>query len=228
MLSARRITKRFGRTTVLRELDFNLQPGQLHVRFGKNGAGKSTLLRIAATLLRPTSGELTYNGRSLAKHCNAIRSEIGFAGHETFIYSDLTVRENLEFYHQLYEQSQSVDEILSWSFLELRQNTPVRNLSRGIQQRVAIARALLHRPKLLLLDEPFTGLDLQSADRLSKLLTHSRTQGVTVLFTTHDVSLGVQLADRSLILGSGRIVFEGEKITADVIENELLGTNEPQ
>ena len=228
MLSARRITKRFGRTTVLRELDITLRPGQLHVLFGKNGAGKSTLLRIAATLLRPTSGELTYNGRSLAKHGNSIRSEIGFAGHETFIYSDLTVRENLEFYHQLYEQSQSVDEILSWSFLELRQNTPVRNLSRGIQQRVAIARALLHRPKLLLLDEPFTGLDLQSADRLSKLLTHSRTQGVTVLFTTHDVSLGVHLADRSLILGSGRIVFEEEKVTADVIENELLETNEPQ
>ncbi len=222
MFAARRVTKLFGRVPVLKELDLELEPGRCHVIFGRNGAGKSTFLRVAATLLRPTSGELFYDGRELSEHGSAVRDRIGFVSHQSFVYADLTVRENLEFYGQLYGRSRDVDELLEWSDLTLRQHSPARSLSRGMQQRLTIARALLHEPKLLLLDEPFTGLDALSAEKLHVLLTDMKGKDTTIALATHDIERGVALADRILLMETGRIVFDATGATGDEVRRLLL------
>jgi len=222
VFAARRVTKLFGRVPVLKELDLELEPGRCHVLFGRNGAGKSTLLRIAATLLRPTSGELLYDGRGLLSHGSAIRDRIGFVSHQSFVYADLSVRENLEFYGQLYGRSRDVDELLEWSDLTLRQHSPARSLSRGMQQRLTIARAVLHEPKLLLLDEPFTGLDALSAEKLHDLLTDIKGKDTTIVLATHDIERGVALADRILLMEAGRIVFDATGATGDEVRRLLL------
>ena len=222
MFAARRVTKLFGHVPVLKELDLELEPGRCHVLFGRNGAGKSTLLRVAATLLRPTSGELFYDGRELSEHGSAVRDRIGFVSHQSFVYADLSVRENLEFYGQLYGRSRDVDELLEWSDLTLREHSPARSLSRGMQQRLTIARALLHEPKLLLLDEPFAGLDALSAEKLHVLLTDLKGQDTTIALATHDIERGVALADRILVMEAGRIVFDATGATVDEVRRLLL------
>jgi len=210
VFAARRLTKQFGRIPVLKEIDLELARGRCHVLFGRNGAGKSTLLRVAATLMTPTSGELFYDGKPLDELTSSMRAKIGLVGHQSFIYADLTVRENLEFYKSLYGTSRDVDELLEWADLALRADSPARGLSRGMQQRLAIARALVHEPKLLLLDEPFTGLDAVASERLDNLLNDIKIKGrnVTVLLATHDIERGVALADRVLLIDGGRIVFD--------------------
>lgn len=222
MFAARRVTKLFGRVSVLKNLDLVLEPGRCHVLYGRNGAGKSTLLRVAAGLLKPTSGELTYDGRELAAHTSSVRAAIGFVSHQSFVYGDLTVRENLEFYGRIYGRSRAVDELLEWADLAVRQHSPARSLSRGMQQRLTIARAILHEPRLLLLDEPFTGLDAISAEKLNALLNDIKGKDTTILLATHDVARGVALADRILLMEAGRIVFDATGATHEEVHRLLL------
>jgi heme exporter protein A len=177
------------------------------VLFGRNGAGKSTLLGIAATLLRPTSGSLFYRGTKYEELGASVRQRIGLVSHQTFIYPDLTVLENLEFYARLYAAEGGVEEALQWADLDLRRHSPARSLSRGMLQRLAVSRALIHRPDLLLLDEPYTGLDAISSERLSKHLFELKPE-TTILLTTHDIERGVRVADRILIMEAGRITFD--------------------
>ncbi len=223
--AARRLTKRFGRSTALREIDFELEAGRCHVFFGRNGAGKSTLLWIAATLLRPTSGEIFFGGHRYEELGDEVRRRIGLVSHQSFLYPDLTVLENLSFYARLYGGSASASEALAWADLDLRRHSPVRSLSRGMLQRLAVARALLHRPTLLLLDEPYTGLDALSSERLSARLGDLKGE-TSILLTTHDVDRGVSLADRISILEGGRIVFDATGATASEVKRLLLEIRE--
>ena len=223
--AARRLTKRFGRSTALREVDFELEAGRCHVLFGRNGAGKSTLLLVAATLLRPSSGEIFYGGDRLEELGDEVRRRIGLVSHQSFLYPDLTVLENLRFYSRLYGSDSDEEEALRWADLELRRQSPVRSLSRGMLQRLALARALSHRPQLLLLDEPYTGLDVLSCDRLSARLSDIKGK-TSVLLTTHDVDRGVALADRISILEGGRIVFDATGGTASEVKRLLLEIRE--
>ena len=223
--AARRLTKRFGRSTALREIDFELEAGRCHVLFGRNGAGKSTLLLVAATLVRPTSGELFFAGERYGDLGDEVRRHIGLVSHQSFLYPDLTALENLEFYARLYGSSESASEALVWAELDLRRHSPVRTLSRGMLQRLSVARALLHRPKLLLLDEPYTGLDASSSERLSARLADAKGE-TSVLLTTHDVERGVSLADRISILEGGRIVFDATGATASEVKRLLLEIRE--
>jgi heme exporter protein A len=223
--AARRLTKRFGRSSALKEIDFELEAGRCHVLFGRNGAGKSTLLLIAATLLRPSSGEIFYDGEAYEALGDDVRRRIGLVSHQSFLYPDLTVLENLQFYARLYGSSSGEEEALLWTDLELRRHSPVRSLSRGMLQRLAVARALLHRPKLLLLDEPYTGLDAVSSERLSTRLEDVKGEA-SVLLTTHDVDRGVALADRISILEGGRIVFDATGATAPEVRRLLLEIRE--
>ena len=154
-----------------------------------------------------------------------MRAKIGLVSHQSFVYADLTVRENLEFYASLYDGSRDIDELLEWADLALRGGSSARSLSRGMQQRLAIARALVHDPKLLLLDEPFTGLDALSSERLNTLLNNIKGRGVTVLLATHDVERGVALADRVLLMDGGRIVFDATSATTEEIRRLLLETS---
>ncbi|HSF16635.1 MAG TPA: ABC transporter ATP-binding protein [Vicinamibacteria bacterium] len=216
------MTKCFGRLTALREVDVALEPSRCHVVFGRNGAGKSTLLGIAATLLKPTSGKLFYDGRPLDDLQEAVRHRIGFVSHESLLYPDLTVSENLTFSARLYGVVADVEAALSWADLELRRKTPTRNLSRGMTQRLAIARALLHRPSLLLLDEPFTGLDTVSSERLSDRIASLR-RDTTVILTTHDVDRGVAIADRILLMDSGRIATDATGASSAEMRRLLAG-----
>lgn len=222
---ARRLTKRFGRASVLKGIDLSLESGRCHVLFGRNGAGKSTLLAIAATLLRPTSGELLYHGTPYEELGETVRRHIGLVSHHSFVYPDLTVSENLEFYRRLYGSSESVEDALEWADLGLRRHSPARSLSRGMLQRLALARALLHRPKLLLLDEPYTGLDAVSTDRFATRLNELKAS-TTMLLTTHDVERGVADADRILILEAGRIAFDATGGSASEVRRILLEIRE--
>lgn len=225
-LEARRLTKRFGRSPALSELDLSLGRRELHVLFGNNGAGKSTFLRLASTLMRPTSGEILFHGKKLSELGDEVRRQVGLVSHASFLYPSLTPRENLEFYarlHGLSSTSDAVASALDWAELSLRRNSATRSLSRGMQQRLALARALLHQPQLLLLDEPYTGLDAASCDKLTaRLKTLTREGGITILLTTHDIERGVSLADRVLILEAGRLVFNEQRpVSANTVRKQL-------
>ena len=193
-------------------LNLRVAAGEVLALFGRNGAGKTTFLHLAATLMTPTEGQLIYGDDEESSSAEEIRRQIGLVSHASFLYPDLTVRENLAFYAQLYGLSDTdsvVDEAIRHADLSVRADSPVRSLSRGMHQRLTIARAVLHRPSLLLLDEPYTGLDPVSADRLSALLTGFREQGTAAILTTHDLERGLAAADRVAILESGRLVHEG-------------------
>ncbi len=223
--AARRLTKRFGRATALREVDFELEAGRCHVLFGRNGAGKSTLLLIAAALLRPTSGEILFSGDRYEDLGDEVRRRIGLLSHQSFLYPDLTVIENLEFYARLYGSTTSPAEALVWAELDLRRHSPVRSLSRGMVQRLSVARAFLHRPQLLLLDEPYTGLDASSSERLTTRLADAKGE-TSILLTTHDVDRGVSIADRVSILEGGSIAFDATGASASEVKRILLQIRE--
>jgi heme exporter protein A len=194
------------------DLNLRVGTGEVLALFGRNGAGKTTFLQLAATLMRPTEGRLLYGEGKESSSPEEIRRGIGLVSHASFLYPDLTVRENLAFYARLYgltNVSAVVEEAAERADLSARADSPVRSLSRGMHQRLTIARAVLHRPSLLLLDEPYTGLDPVSADRLSGLISQFREQGTAAILTTHDLERGLAAADRVAILESGRLVHEG-------------------
>lgn len=179
--------------------------------FGPNGAGKTTLIRILANLTRPTSGQVLVGGLDIRQWTIAVRRQIGVVSHQTFLYRDLTAGENLLLYARLYDlpdARERVREVLERVSLGHRADDPVRTLSRGMQQRVSIARAVLHDPRILLLDEPYSGLDQHATLALTGVLQDLALRGRTVLLTTHDLEQGLQLCNRMAILNAGRIVYD--------------------
>jgi ABC-type multidrug transport system ATPase subunit len=219
-LEARQISKRFGNRLVLRDVNLGVRKGELAVLFGPNGAGKTTLLRILATIMNPTSGTVSVAGMDAKEHAEQARRKIGVVSHQTFLYSDLTIRENLDFYARMFDvpvRNERIREVIGMVGMTPRLNDRIGTLSRGMQQRVAIARAVLHRPEILLLDEPETGLDLKIISVLWDTLLGEGGEKRTVVFTTHDLERGIQLADRFLVLSHGGIIFDSrrERLDAD-------------
>jgi ABC-type multidrug transport system ATPase subunit len=209
VVDAQGIDKSFGRTTVLRDLSLAVRRGESLAVFGPNGAGKSTLLRLCATLYRPTRGTLRLFGR--ADVGPAVRRRIGVVAHQSFLYPDLSARENLTFFARLYGLAAGerlADRWLERVALADSGSRPVRVFSRGMEQRLALARALLHEPDLLLLDEPWTGLDAAAAELLTALLRALHREGRSVIAATHDFERGLASADRALILHRGRIIWD--------------------
>jgi len=211
-LELRNVSKFFGDLAALAGANLCVRPGDAILLYGPNGAGKTTLLRLLATLARPSEGEVLFDGKDLHRQPAAAKSAIGFVSHATFLYGDLTVRENLKFFGTLFALPR-LDARISSSLdrfgLRERADTPVRKLSRGLQQRVSLARALLHEPRFLLLDEPFTGLDAASVDTLAGLIREIPARGKAVVFSTHDFERGAALAGRLVALEAGRIVYDG-------------------
>jgi heme exporter protein A len=163
--------------------------------------------------MKPSQGQLFYGGEQESVGPDQIRRRIGLVSHASFLYSDLTVRENLEFYARLYgltDRDSVVEDAIARADLTARADSPVRSLSRGMHQRLTIARAVLHRPSLLLLDEPYTGLDPVSAERFSRFLSGYCESGTAAILTTHDLERGLAIANRIAILEAGRLAYEGD------------------
>lgn len=208
MIEVRKLVKSFGLKPVLRGLDLTVAQGEFVALLGPNGAGKTTLLRILATLSRPTMGGVNIAGFELPKQAAAIRRRLGVVSHQPLLYGDLTAEENLLFYGRMYyldELRARIDEVLELVGLSARRNDLVRQYSRGMQQRLAIGRAILHRPEVLLFDEPHTGLDQDSAAMLDGVLKEIAARGRTVVMTSHDLSRAADLATRIDILSRGVI-----------------------
>ncbi len=222
MIQATGLTKIYGTRYALRGVNLKAERGEILGVFGPNGAGKSTLVRILAGQAKPTSGSVTICGHPLSSEAARARACTGVVGHQTYLYDDLTAVENLRFFARMFGlryNQQTLLERLARVGLRGREHEPVRHFSRGMQQRLALARATLHDPEVLILDEPYTGLDQQATILLDELVQDFSRGGGTVLLVTHDVEHGLNIADRVLLLVSGRVVKEGpaETFSTDAI-----------
>jgi heme exporter protein A len=203
------VTRRFGRRRALAKVTFTGVAGEIVGLFGPNGAGKSTLLGVLSTLVRPTSGEVRYGEWRAADAGDDLRRRIGLLGHDLFLYGDLTARENLAFFGRLYGVSDlagRVNGALDEARLADRADERVAGFSRGLRQRLALERALLHRPRLVLLDEPFTGLDDESTALLCARLQAVRESGAIVVMATHEFDSAERVIDRAVCLREGRLL----------------------
>ncbi|MBI5304178.1 MAG: heme ABC exporter ATP-binding protein CcmA [Chloroflexi bacterium] len=211
LIAVEKLDKTFGARWALRNVTFRVVPGEIVALVGPNGAGKTTLLRALTTLARPNAGQILIGKIPLAQHPNAARQAIGFVGHQTFMYDDLTALENLTFYARLYDLPDATTRVRTVAErvgIAHRLNDITRTLSRGLQQRLTLARMLLHDPAVILLDEPYTGLDKIAADMLDAIMLDAKNEGRAVLFSTHDLERGLAIADRAIIMKAGRVVHD--------------------
>jgi heme ABC exporter ATP-binding subunit CcmA len=221
LLTATNIGKLYGMRPVLKGVSLNVERGEFVAVLGANGAGKTTLLRILATLSRPSTGSLSIAGIDALQHADRARAHIGMVSHQSLIYPDLTARENLAFFGRMYgisdfandaspieNRKSKIENALRRVNLWNRRDDFARTFSRGMIQRLTIARAILHNPPLLLMDEPFTGLDQASAANLSALLRETAMSNRAVIMTTHELSRGLAGVTRALIIKAGKIEHE--------------------
>lgn len=221
MITVKKLVKRFGLKTVLRGVDFAVQPGEFVALLGPNGAGKTTFLRILASLSRQSLGEVTIAGYQLPNQAAQVRARLGVVSHLPLLYGDLTAEENLRFYARMYNLPNiegRITEVLEMVGLEQRRRDLVRTFSRGMQQRLAIGRAVLHDPDVVLFDEPYTGLDQDASSMLDDVLKTVAAKGRTVVMTSHDLARAEDLATRFDILSRG-------VISASATRRELRKTN---
>jgi heme exporter protein A len=208
----RKLAKRYGSERALAGVSLDLAAGTMCALLGHNGAGKTTLLGIVSTLVRPTAGSVVYRSRGNAVTGAGVRREIGMLAHASLCYGELTARENLALIAGLYDIDAgpaALDAALDGVGLDRKaRDRPARTYSRGMVQRLALARALLTRPSLLLLDEPFTGLDRDGALALGKQLGELRDAGAIVVVVTHDLEAIAGRTDHVAILRRGQLVFE--------------------
>ncbi|MGE0822463.1 MAG: heme ABC exporter ATP-binding protein CcmA [Candidatus Binatia bacterium] len=211
VVEAENLSKTFSWVPILHNVSYQVAAGETIAVFGPNGAGKTTFLRLLATLVRPSSGTLKLFGQTPDE--SDLRHKLGFLGHDSFLYLDLTPIENLTFYGRAYglkNLDARIAEVLHYVGLQDWGHTAIRTFSRGMEQRIALARTLLHDPQLLLFDEPYTGLDTRGIETLQQTFVQAREQGKTVIFTTHDFRLGLQLCDRAVIFHRGRLAWQSQ------------------
>jgi heme exporter protein A len=202
------VARYYGRRKALSQITFTCEPGEIVGLLGPNGAGKSTLLNILATLLKPSKGTIRY-GEFPDADGPEIRGRIGMLGHDLFLYPELTARENLTFFAQLYglpDVPGRVNAALAQAGLSDRGDDLMSGFSRGMRQRIALERALLHDPTLILLDEPFTGLDQASTVALVNRLRDRQRAGCVIVLATHDLEVADGVLSRAVYLKNGRMV----------------------
>ncbi len=202
------VTLDFQRRRALNRVSVTFNAGEIVAVLGPNGAGKTTLMFVAATLLGATTGAVRFGEWMPAEAGGALRGRIGLVGHDLYVYPDLTAAENLRFFARLYQVDRVEDRVgaaLRQAGLDERANESIAAYSRGMRQRLAIERALIHEPRLVLFDEPFTGLDETSAQALTARLRSLRDRGCIVVVTTHDIEAVDGLVDRAVLLKQGRL-----------------------
>jgi heme exporter protein A len=209
LITVRGLVKAFGFRPVLRDINTDIAGGAVVALLGANGSGKTTLLRLLSGLSKQTSGSITIGGWSLPSEAAAVRDQIGVVAHLPLLYDDLTAEENLKFFAQLYGTDQSrVVTVLDRVGLAKRAKELVRTFSRGMQQRLAIARAMLHNPAVMLLDEPYTGLDVHGASLLDDLIREWQAAGRTLIISLHDLDRAASIANHLLVLNNAKIVLD--------------------
>ena len=207
----KQVSKRFGTATALNRIDLRLCRGKFLLLAGSNGAGKSTLLRLLAGICKPTSGQILVEGADPAS-APATRANIGLLAHNFLLYNNLSARENLLFFARLYDlpdRPHRVEAALSETGLLERQDHKVHTFSRGMKQRLALARATIHQPSILLLDEPYTGLDSGAAALLERQLSAFKARGHTCVLVTHRSDAALHLMDHLVVLHRGKLCHQG-------------------
>lgn len=231
-VTCRAVTKVYGRTRALAGVDLELRRGEVTALLGANGAGKTTLLSILSTLLRPSSGEVRFGEASHQEASHTLRGAIGLVSHAALVYPQLSALENLSFFARLYaldqEHARSEAALERVGLLRAAWKRPAGTYSRGMLQRLALARALLPDPPLLLLDEPFTGLDRDASERLMEILREARGRQRMILLVTHDLEGAARLADRSAILARGRVAHLVEEAVDGAALSELYRVHTAQ
>jgi heme ABC exporter ATP-binding subunit CcmA len=220
LIETRGLVKAYDLLPVLRKLDLAIERGEFVALLGPNGSGKSTLIRLLAGLSKPTAGTIHIGGWELPREAHAVRGQIGLVSHKPLLYDNLTARENLQFFSRLYNLADStrIPDLLGRVGLAKRGDDLIRTYSRGMQQRLSIARALLHKPDVLLLDEPYTGLDQDASATLDDLLAETQHDGHTILMTTHQLDRAARSASRVLILSRGLIGYDSPASAQDASE----------
>ncbi len=242
MIRIEGLSKSFGSFYALRDVSLEINSGEYWMIVGPNGAGKTTLLKIIATLSQPSQGKIDIKAAILKNDALPnvpskgeisrtlptggadrlrIRKQIGFIGHQSFLYNNLTAEENLKFYARLYQirnGSERIENTLRRVGLLERRQDLVRTFSRGMQQRLSIGRALLTDPKIILLDEPFSGLDQNAIENFVDLFTSLISSDRIIIMTTHDLQLGLQLANHFAIISKGRIIQKGNTRSFDIYQ----------
>jgi ABC-type multidrug transport system ATPase subunit len=219
-IEARGLKKSFGEHHALRGIDLMVSRGECLVIFGPNGAGKTTLLKILSTLMKPSAGSVCLDGIDIREKPVPTRRQVSLVSHQTFLYDDLTVLENLRFYGRMYDIAdleKRVREVISWAQLESRLHDRVGTLSRGLQQRASMARAILHNPSFLFLDEPEVGLDPHASVMVRDVLGNSNSGSRTVVMATHNLERGLELGDSVAIIDRGKIVYQASKHELDKV-----------
>ena len=204
------VSRHFGRRRALSRVSLALNAGDIVGLLGPNGAGKSTLIGILATLVTATTGEVRYGAHTAREGGPQLRQRIGLLAHELHLYGELTARQNLTFFSALYglDAGPSIDAALARAALAERADDQVFSFSRGMRQRLGLERALLHSPRLVLLDEPFTGLDDRSVSAVSERLRQLAASGAIILVATHDLDLAEGLVTRVALMRDGRLVSD--------------------
>ena len=217
-IETRGLSKLFGTKYALKDIDLGIRQGERFVVFGPNGAGKTTLIRSLSTITKPSAGTVHINGLDTRKNQAQVRRKVGVVSHQTYLYGNLTVYENLKFYGRMYDVpdlEQRIQKVASQVSLESRLHDRVATLSRGLQQRAAIARAIIHEPQIMLLDEPEVGLDPQAIIMMRDVLDVFSSGERTVVMTTHNLERGLDLCEQVIILNTGKIVYRAGKSEID-------------
>jgi len=208
VIEIKKLTKQADNKLILRGIDLSITQGETVAILGPNGAGKSTLLKVLATLIKPTSGLVKINGLDLKKDHIEVKKMFGYLPHSSLLYDHYTPIENLVFFGNLYGVKNVEDrarKLVNEVGLSFFINEPVKNFSRGMIQRIAIARAIIHEPKIMLLDEPHTGLDQGAISILNNVVLSMKQKGCTTLMVTHDFKQAAEICDRIIIVKNGKI-----------------------
>lgn len=219
MIEAHKLSKSFGLKRAVDNVTLTIRRGEYTALLGVNGAGKTTLVRLLATLTRPGAGRVAIAGVDSKREPQTVRRAVGVMSHTAFLYEELTAAENLDFYGKMYgvaHREERVGFLLNKVGLGARRDDRVRTFSRGMQQRLALARALLHDPPVLLLDEPFAGLDVNAADMLKRLLDELIADEHTVLLTAHDIDYALAKTHRILIMKNGALIADQKSAELDI------------